>query len=257
MRRDLERTHDGREGSAGTHGTICRHGRFYRWTAPNGRKDCALLGHVEPVGRSKQAPRRCPPVPGPCPLWCHAATARSCWAESGHATSHGSLARTRQRTMAFQRIFLRDRSHSAATFRVYGNCTCEGSEACEHLGAIYTTHFCAAIEYAFDLNLCTLPQIAGAPDLRSSVSLPILGGILEESPVLRRPCCSSNSIGTARGPMNTLYATCLSMIRHGSAIRHTQQECNIFADECTRDTNPAIYDPTVLDGTEVPSCELD
>ena len=31
---------------------------------------------------------------------------------------------------------------------------------------------------------------------------------------------------------------------------------NIFADECTRDTNPAIYDPTVLDGTEVPSCEL-
>ena len=56
--------------------------------------------------------------------------------------------------------------------------------------------------------------------------------------------------------MNTLYATCLSMIRQDSAIRHTQQECNIFSDECTRDTNPVIYDPTVLDGTEVPSCEL-
>ena len=64
----------------------------------------------------------------------------------------------------------------------------------------------------------------------------VLGGILEKNQVLRRPCCSSNSIGTARGPINTLYATCLSMIRYGSAIRHTQQECNIFADECTRGT---------------------
>ena len=98
---------------------------------------------------------------------------------------------------------------------------------------------------------------AVVPHMMGPTLGPRVGGVLRENPVFRRPWCSSNSIGTARGPIHTLYATCLSMIRHGSAIRHTQQECNIFADECTRDTNPVIYDPTVLDGTEVPSCELD
>ena len=90
------------------------------------------------------SPVALPRSPVPVLALCfHAATAKSSWAESGHATSHGSLARTRQRTMAFQRIFLRDHSHSAATFPVYGNCTCEGSEACEHLSVIahiYTSH---------------------------------------------------------------------------------------------------------------------
>ena len=74
------------------------------------------------------------------------------------------------------------------------------------------------------------------------------------NPVLRRPCCSSNSIGTARGPINTLYATCLSMIRHGSAIRHTHKSAIYSRTNApaTRDTNPCTnpaiyeYDPTVL-----------
>ena len=65
--------------------------------------------------------------------------------------------------------------------------------------------------------------------------------------------------------MNTLYATCLSMVRQSQDKVHVQpygthnnqQECNILADENNRGTNPAIYDPNVLDGTEVLSCALD